>query len=517
MSRFFQAGSSSDSDGSGSDSDSSVEVQQVGRGKFGTAFDSDSDSEDEGRVVQSKQDKAWEHLRESIKKLDNAKKNNDWSTIQDQFEGMNKLVEKSKMLILKIGLPKMYIRMLGELEDTLAVALKDKDSVKKMQKKTTQALNRMKLSVRKHNKTYESQIAEWRADPSLFEDASAAVVSSSESDSSDSDSDSGSGSDSGSSSNDSSDSDSDSDQDGAKSGAESDDSWPSDSGSDSDSDSDEENDGRAELKGRARWLKRAVDTTAVDDKAVRKADKAAARIPKVEKKDRISTVAKKVHAFDENMDEETFDEKVVEVCSSRGRKGTDVKSVLRQLEVLSKIGRNFTSRKEIPILMHLITGMFDAHSMMDDYMSLANWRSTHRYVHRIIRLLAAEENLTLDTVRADDALEVILATQIDSDYAKNLRKKDGKAGEKTAEEEEKEAAKKETDPNMVFVVGTLDHFVSRLEDDHTKSLQQMNSFQADEDSTNSNTPMQVTSSPITPPPSFLLPNHLFCCCAVMHA
>lgn len=267
MSKFFQAGSSSDESSSGSESESEEEVQQVGRGKFGAAFDSDSDSEGEGRVVQSKQDKAWDSMRDGISQMNNAKKIDDWSLILDQFESMNKLVEKNKMLILKVGLPKMYIKMLGELEQFLGKTLQDKEGQKKMSKKVKLALNRMKLSVKKHNVKYKEQIENWRNNPSAYEEAlevkaketadasSSDSSDSSDSDSSDSDSDEEDKNSSQSSS--SSDSGSDSDSDNDEEEASDSDSWPSESES-SDSEEDE-GDGRTELKGRARWLKRTVD------------------------------------------------------------------------------------------------------------------------------------------------------------------------------------------------------------------------------------------------------------------
>jgi len=505
MSKFFQAGSSSDESSSGSESESDEEVQQVGRGKFGAAFDSDSDSEGEGRVVQSKQDKAWDSMRDGILNLNNAKKIGDWSLIQDQFEAMNKLVEKNKMLILKVGLPKMYIKMLGDLETFLGETLKDKDAQAKMAKKTKQALNRMKLSVKKHNINYKAQIEDWRNNPSAYEEAletkKANSSESSDSDSSDSDSDSDGSSQSSSSSDSGSGSDSDSDNDEGEGASDSDDSWPSES--ESSSSSEDEGDGRTELKGRARWLKRTVDTSAADEKAAKRAEKqdkqAKAKFElKESKKSKSGDAPKRAAIFDENMDEVTLDKKVKEVMSSRGRKGTDVKLVLRHLEVLSRIARKFSSKKEIPILMHLISGMFDTHSKIDDYMSIADWRATYRYLARILDLLDKEPHLTLGVLAASDALETILSSQIDTDYMKNIKTREGKKGAAAAESDDED---KVVDPNELQVVGSVEHFVIRLEEDHTKSLQQINSFVPTANSTN--TPTQVKSSST---PFFCIPN-----------
>ena len=150
MSKFFRAQDSSSEEDGSSESESDNEVRQVG-GKFQAAFDSDSDSEDEARVVQSHKDRAWDSMKDCLGRIRNAKKNNDWNIIQEQFDELNKTVDKSKMLILKNGLPKFYVKGLADTEDFLSAALKDKEAIKKMSKKNSAALNRMKLGLRKHN------------------------------------------------------------------------------------------------------------------------------------------------------------------------------------------------------------------------------------------------------------------------------------------------------------------------------------------------------------------------------
>lgn len=72
----------SDSD----DSDSDEDVQGTGASRFlkptGGAADSDDSDEDEGeRVVKSAKDKRLEEVEQTIGKIDNAQKNQDWSII----------------------------------------------------------------------------------------------------------------------------------------------------------------------------------------------------------------------------------------------------------------------------------------------------------------------------------------------------------------------------------------------------------------------------------------------------
>lgn len=64
-------------------------------------------------------------MRDSIRRLRAGIKINDWNAILDEFKNTNKLIEKSKMLIAKNGLPKFYIKMLADLEDFLSETLKE--------------------------------------------------------------------------------------------------------------------------------------------------------------------------------------------------------------------------------------------------------------------------------------------------------------------------------------------------------------------------------------------------------
>jgi len=165
-SRFFRRGGDSDSDSDSSSGNSSEDdnvPQQRAGGRFAAAYsDSESDSEDEKRVVVSKDDKAKEGLNTAVNGIRNARKTGDWSKIQDEFDLLNKVIKKSHPLG---NVPGLYIRVIAELEDHINTAVKDKDSYNKMAKKMQQALDRMKLSVRKHNKQFEAEIADFRKNP----------------------------------------------------------------------------------------------------------------------------------------------------------------------------------------------------------------------------------------------------------------------------------------------------------------------------------------------------------------
>ena len=196
MSKFFaNPDSSSDSD---QDSDSSSSDGFKGRAKPGggkaAVYDSDSSSEDEKRVVKSHKDKAWETMLESVGKIKNSCKNNDWSVIYDEFVKVNSLLEKAKA---KAGVPKFYVKMLSELSDHVAVSVKDKEAIKKMKKPTAHALNQMKLLVRKQAEKYPKEIEDFKLHPEIYvEDAPVGKKNPVKKAASDSDEDSDSDSDS---------------------------------------------------------------------------------------------------------------------------------------------------------------------------------------------------------------------------------------------------------------------------------------------------------------------------------
>ena len=92
--------------------------------------ESESESEDEGRVVRSAKDKRWEMLLSIITQLRNRLRIGDWVRAQDDFDSLNKALERAHAVVKKEGIPRFYIRMLAELED--AVQAVSKPDTKKM-------------------------------------------------------------------------------------------------------------------------------------------------------------------------------------------------------------------------------------------------------------------------------------------------------------------------------------------------------------------------------------------------
>ena len=89
--------------------------------------DADSDDDDDGkRVVRSHKDKRWEQMTETITKMKNSMKNNDWNAVTEDFASLHKLLEKAKQIVAKEGVPTFYFKALLSLDVSLQKALADK-------------------------------------------------------------------------------------------------------------------------------------------------------------------------------------------------------------------------------------------------------------------------------------------------------------------------------------------------------------------------------------------------------
>jgi translation initiation factor 3 subunit C len=127
--------------------------------------------------------------------------------------------------------------------------------------------------------------------------------------------------------------------------------------------------------------------------------------------------------------------------------------MIKQLEIYGKISRKFGAKREIPILMHVISAMFDSNRSIDDYMDIQQWRSCYRCLNRVVTLLAENPSLVLGVASSEELSDFVLGSQ--------SGKKD------TVPSESK-------DDNIVRVVGTLEAYIVLLEKEYIKSLQQIN-------------------------------------------
>jgi translation initiation factor 3 subunit C len=270
------------------------------------------------------------------------------------------------------------------------------------------------------------------------------------------------------------------------------DEWASDSESDDDSD-DEAQGAYSQLTGRARWLKKnTVTTTKVvknkEDRAKSRAD--AKKAAEAAAQAAESTMASKSILSTENLTPSMIQKKVMELVASRGRRGTDMRQVLRHLEALSKLAVEFGPRVEIPIMMNVVTAQFDLQRSLDDYMPTMTWKACANYLSRIMDTLDEGYKLGKANIEEVDLMAVaggkkMKAAAVALDGAMAAVAADEKlvnpvTGEAETEDEraerlrlDKENALSEDEKKSIPVLGSYSLFLSSLEQEFVKSLQQI--------------------------------------------
>jgi translation initiation factor 3 subunit C len=174
--------SSSSNDNESSDDDSSSSSGDNNRGGAGNnaggdrnnatgenrwlAFSDDEDSsdDDDARIVKSGKERAFEFFIKQTTQLRTAMKARDYYAIQTLFDDLAKAMIKAKAY-LKTGVPRSLVRILVDLEDYIAERLTDKEQFKSLSARQSRALNRMKLTLKKHNKPYGVVIDAYRQNP----------------------------------------------------------------------------------------------------------------------------------------------------------------------------------------------------------------------------------------------------------------------------------------------------------------------------------------------------------------